>query len=153
MILGILIVNILLALVTGQLSAFSVKLTEQQLRFLANAIPVDYSDLNANELSLIEPLLMPRAPGTAGHKKAFDFIVAHFKKLDWHVEVDSFNTSTPAGAVSFSNIMVSSNPLAHRKLVLSAHYDSKPIKGIEFVGATVILIQISLRILLFRAVF
>lgn len=115
----------------------NLKLNEGQLLFLANALPKEYSSITSHELSLVEPLLIPRQPGSTGHQKAFNFIVSHFKKLDWYVEIDAFNAHTPIGSVNFSNIIVSSNPAASRKLVMAAHYDSKIIQGIEFVGATV----------------
>ena len=123
----------------GQSQTFKSSLDTMQLTFLSNALPADYSSIAPHELSLIEPLLIPRAPGSLGNQKVFNFIVSHFQKLDWNVEVDSFSSTTPIGLVNFSNIMVSSNPSARRKLVLAAHYDSKIIKGIEFIGATVLL--------------
>lgn len=121
----------------GRVKNFNVKLHEEQLKFLANALPMEYSSIASHELSLLEPLLITRQPGSTGHRKAFDFIVSHFQKLDWNVEIDAFNAKTPIGSVNFSNIIVSSNPSARRKLILAAHYDSKIIEGIEFIGATV----------------
>lgn len=115
----------------------NIKLNSAQLQFLANALPAEYASVSSHQLSLLEPLLIPRPPGSQGHKTVFNFIVAHFQNLDWNVEVDAFTSTTPKGAVNFSNIIASSNPEAKRKLVLAAHYDSKMIDGIEFIGATV----------------
>jgi glutaminyl-peptide cyclotransferase len=136
MILGTLIGVIFFA-AFGSSDKFPVKLNDEQLKFLANALPADYASVVSNKLSLFEPLLIPRQPGSEGHRKAFNYIVAHFQNLDWIVEVDTFSATTPKGVFNFSNIMVSSNPSAKRKLVLAAHYDSKFIEGIEFIGATV----------------
>lgn len=119
---------------------FNVKLNQEQLNFLANALPMEYASIASHELSLLEPLLIQRQPGSAGHQKAFQFIVSHFQKIDWNVEVDAFSSKTPIGLVNFSNIIVSSNPNAKRKLILAAHYDSKIMEGIEFIGATVVFI-------------
>jgi hypothetical protein len=116
---------------------FAVQLNSVQLSFLANALPADYASISSNEWSLLAPLLIARPPGSEGHKKVFEYIVAHFDKLEWTVEVDSFSDMTPKGPITFSNIIASSNPDAKNRLVLAAHYDSKIIEGIEFIGATV----------------
>jgi len=119
---------------------FPIQLNSAQLQFLANALPAEYASVSPHELSLLEPLLISRPPGSPGHKKVFEYIVSHFEKLEWNVEVDSFTDMTPNGLFNFSNIIASSNPEAKRRLVLAAHYDSKMIEGIEFIGATVFFI-------------
>ena len=47
------------------------------------------------------------------------------KKLDWEVEEDEFTDHTPIGRKKFTNIIATKNPSASRRLILSAHYDSK----------------------------
>ncbi|KAJ3274028.1 hypothetical protein HK104_004191, partial [Borealophlyctis nickersoniae] len=49
---------------------------------------------------------------------------------------DSFNDTTPYGVKPFNNIIVTKDPLAKRRLVLAAHFDSKYFEGFDFIGAT-----------------
>ena len=97
--------------------------------------------------SLLSQILIPRVPGTQGHaevrerltKPFFDAKDAHGRPK-WHVELIPFEAPTPLGLRKFTNIVVTRDPEAARKLVLAAHYDSKyypedsPSHG--FVGAT-----------------
>lgn len=61
-------------------------------------------------------------------------------KAGWVVEEDTFQSYTPYGYRTFSNIISTLNPLAERHLVLACHYDSKyfppQLDGQVFVGAT-----------------
>lgn len=52
--------------------------------------------------------------------------------------LDSFSAYTPLGKKSFTNIVATLDPHIDRRLVLSAHYDSKIIGGstTKFLGAT-----------------
>lgn len=55
---------------------------------------------------------------------------------NWTVELDSFDDVTPnMGQLRFHNIIAKVNPNAKRYLMLACHYDSKYIKGEEFIGA------------------
>lgn len=47
------------------------------------------------------------------------------KKLNWEVEEDEFTADTPIGKKRFTNIIATKDPSASRRVVLSAHYDSK----------------------------
>jgi hypothetical protein len=59
-----------------------------------------------------------------------------FTKLGWHVETDTFTAKTPNGDVEFTNLIYTFDPAAPRKLVLSAHFDSKWFAEGGFIGAT-----------------
>ncbi|KAI9484409.1 hypothetical protein BDB00DRAFT_774987 [Zychaea mexicana] len=83
-----------------------------------------------------EPLFIPRIAGTPGNAKVRSIIVDHFKSLQWEVTLDTFTAATPVGAVEFSNIVATYNPKAQKRLVFSAHYDSKYYEDFEFIGAT-----------------
>lgn len=66
-------------------------------------------------------------------------VVDHFTKLGWHVEKDSFEATTPIGKKKFTNLIFTHDPTASRRIVLSAHLDSKYFANApenEFVGAT-----------------
>jgi glutaminyl-peptide cyclotransferase len=86
-------------------------------------------------------ILKVRVPGTNGNTEVREFIESQLRVLnDWTVEIDDFNDSTPIGTRRFVNIVATLNPLARKRLVLAAHYDSKLIRADstsgEFVGAT-----------------
>lgn len=69
----------------------------------------------------------------------FQYIRDHFSKIDWHIEDDTFQSPTPYGIKTFTNIIVTQNPNAPRKLVLACHYDSKNIsdsRGNFLIAAT-----------------
>lgn len=54
-------------------------------------------------------------------------IVSQLRSLSagWIVEEDSFQSSTPKGPVTFSNVLAMLNPSAPRRLLLACHHDSK----------------------------
>lgn len=52
-------------------------------------------------------------------------ITAALRALDWHIDEDSFTEHTPYGQRSFTNIIATKDPTALRRLIVSAHYDSK----------------------------
>ena len=89
--------------------------------------------------SLLAQLLIPRAAGTQNLTNLQAMVTKHFTKLDWHVERDHFETMTPYGTKSFTNLIFTHDPQATRRLVLSAHLDSKYFPTApqnQFVGAT-----------------
>ena len=62
---------------------------------------------------------------TANNTLVRQYIVSTLKKLNWHVELDEFTDATPLGAKRFANIIATKDPNASRRVVLSAHFDSK----------------------------
>jgi glutaminyl-peptide cyclotransferase len=63
--------------------------------------------------------------GTENITLVRNHIVLALKNLNWEVELDEFTDDTPIGKKSFVNIIATKDPSASRRLVLSAHYDSK----------------------------
>ena len=53
------------------------------------------------------------------------YIVDTMKKLNWHIEEDSFNDTTPYGVKRFTNVIATKDPKAPRRVILAAHFDSK----------------------------
>jgi glutaminyl-peptide cyclotransferase len=51
--------------------------------------------------------------------------VSTLNALNWHIEEDSFSAGTPVGVKSFTNVIATHDPTAPRRIVLSAHFDSK----------------------------
>ena len=52
-------------------------------------------------------------------------LVKTLKALKWHVEEDGFTNNTPYGEKRFTNVIATKDPTAPRRVILSAHYDSK----------------------------
>ncbi|KAI8871364.1 hypothetical protein GQ42DRAFT_166877 [Ramicandelaber brevisporus] len=89
--------------------------------------------------TLIKNILIPRVSGTSGNLQVRSYIVSYLRALDWHVELDEFNATTPYGIVPMANIVATKNPHAARRVILAAHYDSKyfaPPDENKFLGAT-----------------
>ncbi|GAA6001004.1 hypothetical protein JCM10207_007370 [Rhodosporidiobolus poonsookiae] len=105
---------------------------------------VQLSDLDAtldwrDPKSQLAQLLVPRAVGSKNLTRVQGMVEAHFKKLGWHIEKDTFDDDTPYGRKTFTNFIFTHDPSAPRRLVVSAHLDSKyfpPPHDGEFVGAT-----------------
>ncbi|CAM1292890.1 QPCT (predicted) [Pycnogonum litorale] len=83
----------------------------------------------------LKHILIPRIPGSPGHKQVAKFITDKMRSLNWHVEQDKFIAHTPKGAVHMRNIIATLNPDAPRRLVLACHYDSKIMREL-FYAAT-----------------
>ncbi|KAM4694611.1 glutaminyl-peptide cyclotransferase [Discoglossus pictus] len=103
------------------------------------ASQTDISQMWQNDL---RPMLIERFSGSPGNYAVRQHIKQRLQKLQagWVTEEDTFQSQTPYGYVSFSNIISTLNPSAKRHLVLACHYDSKYFSpqwdGRVFVGAT-----------------
>ncbi|CAO1615286.1 unnamed protein product [Jaminaea pallidilutea] len=96
--------------------------------------------------SWLSRFLIPRVPGTSGIVTARNMLLDVFQKqlgpnskggrTGWHVEEHKSRDQTPHGEKDFVNLVFTKDPLAPRKLILSAHYDSKWFATGNFVGAT-----------------
>jgi hypothetical protein len=94
---------------------------------------VDFNDPK----SLLSRILIPRIPGTPENAKVRAALLEPFqgKNSRWNIEEHKFVASTPEGEKQMTNLIITYNVNAPRKLVLAAHHDSKILpKG--FVGAT-----------------
>lgn len=93
-----------------------------------------------NPNSALSKILVPRTAGSDSLIQIQEMIIRQFEDLKWHVERDKFEAMTPVGLKTFTNLIFTHDPLANRRLILSAHLDSKyfppgsPLVG--FVGAT-----------------
>lgn len=116
-----------------------IQLTSEQILALATATdPVANVDTN-NPASHLSKILIPRAVGSDNITLVREYIVSTLKDLDWYVEEDTFTDNTPYGLRSFTNIIATKDPTALRRVILSAHYDSKFFPNYpdnQFVGAT-----------------
>lgn len=125
---------------------YAAQLSEGALQTLLDKNAAPYLD-HASPSSLLAQILTPRVPGTSGHAAVQRALIGVFEERNrvagynkWHIETLPFAADTPLGPVNMTNIVVSRDPHAPRKLVLAAHYDSKyfapetPEHG--FLGAT-----------------
>ncbi|KDR73552.1 hypothetical protein GALMADRAFT_71864 [Galerina marginata CBS 339.88] len=93
----------------------------------------------SNPSSHLSKILIPRAPDTENNTLVRNYIVSTLKALKWHIELDEFTDITPIGSKRFANIIATKDPTAPRRVVLSAHFDSKYFPHYpenQFVGAT-----------------
>ncbi|KAI0768435.1 hypothetical protein BC629DRAFT_1536423 [Irpex lacteus] len=92
-----------------------------------------------NPSSHLSKILIPRAPDTANNTFVREYIISTLKKLNWDIEEDSFNATTPYGVKRMTNVIATKDPKAPRRVILSAHFDSKYFSTYpqnQFVGAT-----------------
>lgn len=90
----------------------------------------------------LKPMLIERVSGSPGNFAVRQHIKQRLQRLQagWLLEEDTFQSQTPFGYVTFSNVIATLNPSAQRHLVLACHYDSKYFSpqwdGKVFIGAT-----------------
>lgn len=69
----------------------------------------------------------PRVPNTAAHKKAGDYFIAQFKTYGAVVKAQEFSATTfDRKKVSLRNIIASFNPEKKKRILLAAHWDTRP---------------------------
>ncbi|EKM54460.1 uncharacterized protein PHACADRAFT_97707 [Phanerochaete carnosa HHB-10118-sp] len=93
----------------------------------------------SNPSSHLSKILIPRPPDTENNTIVREYIVSTLKDLNWHIEEDSFNGTTPYGVKRFTNVIATKDPAASRRVILAAHFDSKFFSNYpdsQFVGAT-----------------
>lgn len=102
--------------------------------------PDPLENLNpSNPSSHLSKILIPRAPDTENNTLVRNYIKTTLEALNWHVEEDEFTGQTPVGEKRFTNLIATKDPAAPRRVILSAHFDSKYFPSYpanQFVGAT-----------------
>ncbi len=69
----------------------------------------------------------PRIPNSAAHRKASDYSIAQFKKYGAIVTTQSFSaTSYDNQKLNLTNIIASFNPEKKKRILLAAHWDTRP---------------------------
>jgi glutaminyl-peptide cyclotransferase len=79
--------------------------------------------------------LGPRVSGTTGAERAAEHLKDAFAKLGLDCAIDAFEDKTPAGAVTFRNVVGTIPGRGEGIVVLGSHYDTKSGIGTHFVGA------------------
>src|SRR5690606_1874193 len=84
-----------------------------------------------------------RVSGTEEIEEVIKYITGSLDQSKWHIELDTFYAPTPLGEKRFTNIIATfrglhngSLPNDARRVILSAHHDSKYFESGTFVGAT-----------------
>lgn len=72
----------------------------------------------------------PRIPNTAAHKKAGDYFIAQLKTYGAAVKVQEFTATTFTNQkISLRNIIASFNPDKKKRILLAAHWDTRPVSS------------------------
>lgn len=70
----------------------------------------------------------PRVPNSSAHKRAGDWFIQQFESFGWVTTEQRFSALTYDGVVlKGRNIIASFNPDATKRILLAAHWDSRPI--------------------------
>jgi Zn-dependent M28 family amino/carboxypeptidase len=77
----------------------------------------------------------PRPPGSAANQKLQAYIESQLKTLHCRISFDAFTAQTPAGPVAMRNIIATFPGVSGRAIVITGHFDTKPMPGRVFVGA------------------
>ncbi|KAG6828588.1 hypothetical protein H0H92_007378 [Tricholoma furcatifolium] len=112
--------------------------TSSIINLISTPDPVRQLD-PSNPDSHLSKILIPRVSDTENNTIVRNYIISTLQALDWEVEIDEFTDTTPIGTTQFRNIIATKNPSAARRVILSAHYDSKYFPNYpdnQFVGAT-----------------
>jgi len=102
---------------------------------VASAAAADFSGASALEFTRKAVAFGPRPPGSAANQKLQAYIESQLKVLHCQVSFDAFTAQTPAGGVSMRNIIAKFPGSSGRAIVITGHFDTKPMPGRVFVGA------------------
>jgi glutaminyl-peptide cyclotransferase len=95
----------------------------------------DFSGARALEDTRRVVALGPRWPASEAMRKQQDWIRAEMKTAGCELTEDAFSARTPRGAVPMRNLLCRFPGTNGRALVVSGHYDTKRIEGVDFAGA------------------
>lgn len=91
-------------------------------------VPPDFNQDSAYAYIVKQSDMGPRVPGSNAHKKAVAYYESFFKSLGASVKVMGGNTNTYDGKQwRIDNVIASFHPEAKTRILLCAHYDSRPI--------------------------
>jgi Zn-dependent M28 family amino/carboxypeptidase len=76
-----------------------------------------------------------RPAGSQAHRKTLQYIEAQARQAGCQVETQEWTAQTPSGPKPMRNVIARAPGTTKNVVVISGHYDTKPIPGIHFVGA------------------
>jgi glutaminyl-peptide cyclotransferase len=95
----------------------------------------DFSGTAALEFTRKAVAFGPRPPGSDANQKLQAYIESQLKGLRCQILFDAFTAQTPARAVAMRNIIAKFPGSSGRAIVITGHFDTKPMPGRVFVGA------------------
>jgi len=95
----------------------------------------DFSGTAALEFTRKAVSFGPRPAGSEANQKLQAYIESQLKTLRGQISFDAFTAHTPVGAVAMRNIIAKFPGQSGRALVVTGHFDTKPMPGRAFVGA------------------
>jgi glutaminyl-peptide cyclotransferase len=102
---------------------------------LSTARGADFSGTSALDFTRHAVSFGPRPPGSAANQKLQAYIESQLKTLHCRISFDAFTTQTPEGEVAMRNIIATFPGQSERSIVITGHFDTKPMPGRAFVGA------------------
>jgi hypothetical protein len=98
--------------------------------------PSDFDAQRAYDDLRAQVALGPRPAGSEAAERTRELIRGSLRQAGWLVEEHAFEAAPPGGApVRMVNLIATRPGTSASTLVLAAHYDTKPIPGVRFVGA------------------
>jgi glutaminyl-peptide cyclotransferase len=101
----------------------------------ALAQPPEFNGARALDFTAKAVSFGPRPPGSPAIARLQAYIVNQLISWRCHVNVDNFVAQTPVGAVPMKNIIARFPGTSRHIVVITGHYDSKLMPGVNFVGA------------------
>ncbi len=95
----------------------------------------DFSGSAALEFTRKAVAFGQRPPGSAANKRLQAYIETELQRLNCQTSFDAFSAQTPAGSVAMRNIIARFPGKSGRAVVITGHFDTKPMPGRVFVGA------------------
>ncbi|HTA71748.1 MAG TPA: M28 family peptidase [Bryobacteraceae bacterium] len=95
----------------------------------------DFSGTSALEFTRKAVAFGQRPPGSAANQKLQAYIESQLKPLHCQTSFDAFTGQTPAGPVKMRSIIAKFPGQSGRAIVITGHFDTKPMPGRVFVGA------------------
>ena len=89
--------------------------------------PSGFDSLRARDLVELQVAFGPRVPSRAGHRECRDWIVAELTPFLDDVEVQSFTVEIGNRTLPLSNIVARHRPDLNPRILLGAHWDTRPI--------------------------
>jgi Zn-dependent M28 family amino/carboxypeptidase len=103
--------------------------------FANAAMAADFSGAAALEFTRKAVAFGARPPGSTANQKLQAYIGSQLKALHCQISADAFTAQTPVGPVSMRNIIAKFPGTSGRAIVFTGHFDTKPMPGVNFVGA------------------
>jgi Zn-dependent M28 family amino/carboxypeptidase len=103
--------------------------------WLAAQGPVPFDSTRAYTHVREQVALGPRPAGTPANQKTRDYIIKTLAAAGYKTVEQSFEARTPIGTVTMTNLIATLPGERTERILLTSHFDTKPIDEFRFVGA------------------